>query len=159
MSASESTEYLFVGGPADGRRIVTSGPSVFLYPILQPVTVARPKVVPFRRPGPSVDTATYTRFGRIYWWEGLIGDAHCDVDVAEEFMATGGPAIRRMIREEVRAALARLADGKGLGRIVWRVTYDRKRFRFTIRAFVGPRAGLFALEARQKRRSQEAPFG
>lgn len=152
----EMDEYVFVGGPADGRRIRTDGARVFIVPVMRPfqVTFGR-KVLPFRRGlEPSMDEARYERFGRIYWWEGLIGDAFAEMAVSDEAMAEIGPTIRTFIRAEFHHYLEDLADGKGLGRIIWRiVSRDHLRGLTTIRALVGPRATEYGMDIRTKRRA------
>lgn len=151
------TEYLFVGGPADGRRMTVGEARIVRIPDApQLLQVGGQKIIPFRRnrfADLTIGYTEYERFGAIYWWEGLIGDALGQMDVSAELAADGGPALRATVRGMMRRQLQELDEGKQLGRIVWRLTYDPLQARFTVKAFVGPRAVPFALMARDERRA------
>lgn len=146
--------YRFVGGSMDGREMETNGAHLVRVPIMRPIEMFS-KVVQFRRSRsePSIDIEEYQKFGRIYWWEGLVADAWCDMAVSDEALAMGGPAIRRVIRGQMRRTLEDMAAGKALHRIVWRVQREPYLGRHKVRALVGPRSVERGLHERSERRS------
>lgn len=148
-------DYLFVGGYKDGVRMTLSEPAAIIrVPVPQPVEVAR-KVIPYRRtPWESLTdhVQEYRRFGRTYWWDGLIDDAKATMAVSDELLV-GGASVRRLIREELRRYLEDLAPGKGLHRIIWRITPGDRMFAHTVSALVGPRAVERGLFERSERRT------
>lgn len=147
-----SREYRLEGGPRDGERVTTNGAYALAVPIMQPIEVV-PKVVPFNRFRPSFEQVMYYRTGDIYRWEGLVGDAWCDMAVSEQVIVEGGPALRRLIREQMRRTLEEMASPKELGPIVYRVSPDLLRFSYKVRAIVGPRRVELGLRDRESRRS------
>jgi hypothetical protein len=63
-------DYLFVGGPADGRWIVTGGRSTFLVPIPAPILAADLLQEPLNIAGPRMSVAQYQRVGDRYYVHG-----------------------------------------------------------------------------------------
>ena len=146
------TEYLFVGGSADGKRLTLTEPAAVLrVPVRQPVEIVR-KVIPIRE-SLTVHVEEYRRHGEIYWWDGLIEDATAAMDLSDEILAGGGAALRALIREELRRYLQDLAPNKELHRIIWRIKPGDRMFIHRVEAYVGPRAVERGLHERSKRRA------
>lgn len=151
--------FLLVGGPWDGRRVPYDARTVQV-PILRPITTLPGRVVPFRRTRfiePGGEVATYHRIGDVYAFDGLVPDGWCDVAISLEALAEGGRVLLRMARQEARLTLAEMseADGKELGRIVWRMIppdpAGALKYLCTLRAIVGPRRVRRGLDLRAER--------
>lgn len=135
------TEYAFVGGPLDGKRMETSGARVFR--ILRPV--------PFNAPTDlSFSTWEYMLVDGAYRYETLIGDAVAQVRVTAQLMAD--PEARHLVRGELRRYIGALDPNGEIDGVIWRLDYDPLSFTFGVRAIVGGRRVSYGLAVRDERK-------
>lgn len=138
------TDYVLEGGPEDGRVLtVADGTHIVRIPQRQPVSAAG-------RPILTVEVVEYVKSGRVYRWDGMIGDAQAEMGIAEEVFRD--PRARRYARAELRRQLEHLAPTKELGRVVWVVGREPHRFLYHLVAFVGGHRAEYASQRRAELR-------